>query len=165
MTDSLETTFTLNGSSVSRRPPVRKLLSDFLREDCGLTGTHVGCEQGACGACTVLIDGRAARSCLTFAVQVAGHDVVTVEGLAAREGFSAVLREEMSRHHGLQCGFCTPGVLISAAALQAESPDMTREQVAEGMSGNLCRCTGYTGMVQAVCAAFERCRVDGTDAP
>lgn len=162
--DSVEISFTLNGSPVSRRVPSRKLLSDFLREDCGATGTHVGCEQGVCGACTVLIDGRAARSCLTFAAQAAGHHVVTVEGLAQQDGFPARLREEMSRHHGLQCGFCTPGVLVSATALYAENSKPTNDQVIEGMAGNLCRCTGYTGIVGAVTSAIERCGVDGAEA-
>jgi carbon-monoxide dehydrogenase small subunit len=162
--DSVDISFTLNGSPVRRRAPSRKLLSDFLREDCGATGTHVGCEHGVCGACTVLIDGRAARSCLAFAAQADGHDVTTVEGLAVDEGFPAVLREEMSRHHGLQCGFCTPGVLISAVALHADNPNPGVDQVTEGMAGNLCRCTGYTGIVDAVSAAMQRCSVSGEEA-
>jgi len=135
------------------------LLSDFLREDCGHTGTHVGCEHGVCGACTVLIDGKAARSCLCFAVQVDNRSVTTVEGLRTEDDTLDPLQTEMHRHHALQCGFCTPGFLMSAHALLAENPCPTRAQIVEALAGNLCRCTGYTSIVDAVEAASKRSEV------
>lgn len=155
----MEISFTLNGEAMTRRVEPRRLLSDFLREDCGQTGTHVGCEHGVCGACTVLIDGRAARSCLCFAVQVDNRSVTTVEGLRTEDDTLDPLQTEMHRHHALQCGFCTPGFLMSAHALLAENPRPTRAQIVEALSGNLCRCTGYTSIVDAVEAASKRSEV------
>lgn len=152
----MEISFTLNGEAITRRVEPRRLLSDFLREDCGQTGTHVGCEHGVCGACTVLIDQKAARSCLCFAVQVDDRSVTTVEGLRTEDNTLDPLQTEMHRHHALQCGFCTPGFLMSAHALLADNPHPTRAQIVEGLSGNLCRCTGYTSIVDAVEAASKR---------
>ncbi len=155
----MEISFTLNGETMTRRVEPRRLLSDFLREDCGHTGTHVGCEHGVCGACTVLIDGKAARSCLCFAVQVDNRSVTTVEGLRTEDDTLDPLQTEMHRHHALQCGFCTPGFLMSAHALLAENPCPTRAQIVEALAGNLCRCTGYTSIVDAVEAASKRSEV------
>jgi aerobic carbon-monoxide dehydrogenase small subunit len=156
---TMEISFTLNGETMTRRVEPRRLLSDFLREDCGHTGTHVGCEHGVCGACTVLIDGKAARSCLCFAVQVDNRSVTTVEGLRTEDDTLDPLQTEMHRHHALQCGFCTPGFLMSAHALLAENPCPTRAQIVEALAGNLCRCTGYTSIVDAVEAASKRSEV------
>ena len=156
---TMEISFTLNGEAMTRRVEPRRLLSDFLREDCGHTGTHVGCEHGVCGACTVLIDGKAARSCLCFAVQVDNRSVTTVEGLRTEDDTLDPLQTEMHRHHALQCGFCTPGFLMSAHALLAENPCPTRTQIVEALAGNLCRCTGYTSIVDAVEAASKRSEV------
>lgn len=151
----MEISFTLNGNLTTREVEPRRLLSDFLREDCGHTATHVGCEHGVCGACTVLVDGKASRSCLCFAVQVDGKDVTTLEGLD-RSGAIEGLQGEMQRHHALQCGFCTPGFLVSAHALLAENPHPERPEIVEALSGNLCRCTGYTSIVDAVEAASKQ---------
>jgi carbon-monoxide dehydrogenase small subunit len=140
----------VNGESYSGVVEPRKLLADFLREDCGLTGTHLGCEHGVCGACTVLLDGYAVRSCLTFAVQVDGREVTTVEGLAGSDGSLNPVQEAFQREHGLQCGFCTPGFVVSATGLLQENPNPTDEEIKEGLSGNLCRCTGYQGILRAV---------------
>lgn len=155
----MEITFTLNGDLTTRQVEPRRLLSDFLREDCGQTATHVGCEHGVCGACTVLIDGKAARACLCFAAQVDGRTVTTLEGLNGVDDTVALLQAEMQRHHALQCGFCTPGFLVSARALLAENPRPTRDQIVESLSGNLCRCTGYTSVVDAVEAASKQTEV------
>ena len=127
----------------------RLLLSDFLRHRLGLTGTHVGCEHGVCGACTVRLDGVAVRSCLLLAAQVGGAEIVTVEGLA-REGELTSMQQAFRRHHALQCGFCTPGILMAAEDLLAREPHATREQITEMLSGQLCRCTGYTAIVDAI---------------
>ena len=156
---TMEISFTLNGEAMTRRVEPRRLLSDFLREDCGQTGTHVGCEHGVCGACTVLIDEKAARSCLCFAVQVDNRSITTVEGLRTEDDTLDPLQTEMHRHHALQCGFCTPGFLMSAHALLAENPCPTRAQIVEALAGNLCRCTGYTSIVDAVEAASKRSEV------
>lgn len=130
----------------------RLLLSDFLRDELGLTGTHVGCEHGVCGACTVLMNGDSVRSCLTLAVQAEGADITTVEGLGTPEEMSA-LQQAFRDHHGLQCGFCTPGMLITAHDLLAKYPLATDAEIREGLSGNLCRCTGYQNIVAAIRAA------------
>jgi len=135
----------------------RKLLVDFLREDLGLTGTHVGCEHGICGACTILVNDEAARSCLMLAVQADGAKLLTIEGLA-REGRLHPLQEAFWEHHGLQCGFCTPGMLIAAYDLLQTNPTPTEEETRAGLSAVLCRCTGYQGIVRAVQAAAERLR-------
>ena len=131
----------------------RLTLADFLRERCQLTGTHLGCEHGVCGACTVLLDGEAVRSCLIFAVQADGAEVVTVEGIAAPDGELSPVQAAFREHHGLQCGFCTPGFVISVTAFLRDNPDPTDEQIRDALSGNLCRCTGYQGILAAVRAA------------
>ncbi|MCL6599428.1 MAG: (2Fe-2S)-binding protein [Alicyclobacillus macrosporangiidus] len=135
----------------------RWLLSDVLRHQLGLTGTHVGCEQGVCGACTVLVDGKPERSCLMFAVQAEGHEVTTIEGLTPEDGLSP-LQEAFQAHHALQCGFCTPGMVVTAAALLRDHPNPTEEEVREALSGNVCRCTGYQFIVDAVLAAAKEGR-------
>jgi carbon-monoxide dehydrogenase small subunit len=134
----------VNGSHVDADVPARLLLSDFLRQGLGLTGTHVGCEQGVCGACNVLLDGYAVRPCLMLAVQIDGHEVVTVEGLDQPS-----LEERFVRHRALQCGFCTPGFLVALAELGPELAGASEEDVRGALTGNLCRCTGYTGIVAA----------------
>lgn len=152
-----ELTLTVNGRSVTRQVPSRKLLSDFLREDLNLTGTHVGCEHGVCGTCTVSVDGRTQRSCLTFAVQADGCHVRTVEGLGRIDKLHP-LQHAFWEKHGLQCGFCTPGMLLTAEELLAANPSPTRDQVREAISGNLCRCTGYETIIDAILAAAAAMR-------
>jgi aerobic-type carbon monoxide dehydrogenase small subunit (CoxS/CutS family) len=137
----------------------RMLLVDFIRHRLGLTGTHVGCAHGACGACTVLINGRPARSCLMFAVQAQGADVTTVESLASEDALSP-LQEEFRNHHALQCGFCTSGMLISAHALLRSNPEPTENEIRKALAGNLCRCTGYNNIVRAVQATAQRTKSD-----
>jgi carbon-monoxide dehydrogenase small subunit len=143
----------INGAAYQGDVEPRMLLADFIREVCQLTGTHVGCEHGVCGACTVLMNGEPVRSCLTFAVQASGAELATVEGLAAPDGTLHPLQEAFREHHGLQCGFCTPGVLMTAIHLLRENPDPTEHQIREGIAGSLCRCTGYEGIVRAIAAA------------
>jgi 2-furoyl-CoA dehydrogenase 2Fe-2S iron sulfur subunit len=143
-------TLTLNGRKLSADAEPRLLLSDFIRHGIGLTGTHVGCEHGICGSCTVLIDGVAQRSCLTLAVQVEGRDVRTVESLAAADGTLNPLQQAMRANHGLQCGFCTPGILMSFTDFLGRNPHPTEAEIREVLSGHLCRCTGYAGIVAAV---------------
>ena len=150
----------VNGNVVRGTPEARKTLADFLREDVGLTGTHLGCEHGVCGACTVLIDGRSVRSCLILAVQTEGHVVQTVEGMAQPDGSLHPLQEAFSEHHGLQCGFCTAGFLMVAAELLDENPHPDEREVREALSGNLCRCTGYVNIVKAVLDAADRMRLE-----
>ena len=150
MTTPRLVTLRVNGEERSAAAEPRTLLSDFLRHSLGLTGTHVGCEQGACGACTVLVDGRLTLSCLTLAVQVDGADVATVEGLAPTAEELHPIQSAFRQHHGLQCGFCTPGMLIATSALLATSPDPTEAEIRAHLAGNICRCTGYTGIVAAV---------------
>jgi carbon-monoxide dehydrogenase small subunit len=152
MREPVPVRLTVNGMPREGRCAPRKLLVDFLREDLALTGTHVGCEHGICGACTVLIDGQAARTCLMLAVQADGAEITTVEGLM-RDGVLHPLQEAFQRHHGLQCGFCTPGMLLTALDLLRVNPDPTEAEVREGLAAVLCRCTGYHGIVKAVCAA------------
>ncbi|MFZ0736978.1 MAG: (2Fe-2S)-binding protein [Candidatus Acidiferrales bacterium] len=147
----------VNGAQYERTVDVRKLLADFLREDLCLTGTHIGCEHGVCGACTVLMDGASIRSCLLFAVQANGAELTTVEGLAQKEGLSE-LQMAFWEHHALQCGFCTPGLLMTAQELLRVAPNATREEVREFLSGNLCRCTGYQNVIDAVMNALHRGR-------
>lgn len=156
-------TLTLNGRERSGWCEPRDLLSDFLRHELGATGTHVGCEHGVCGACTVRIDGVAARSCLTLAVQVDGRRVDTVEGLAPAQGLSD-LQEAFRRHHALQCGFCTAGILMSCADYLERNPNPTEDQVREMLSGHLCRCTGYTPIVAAVLDVAARRLKESSDA-
>jgi len=148
---------TVNGRRREGRCAPRKLLVDFLREDLALTGTHVGCEHGICGACTVLLDGEAARSCLMLAVQADGAEILTIEGLL-KDGTLHPLQEAFREHHGLQCGFCTPGMLMTALDLLRVTPEPTEAQVREGLSAVLCRCTGYHGIVKAVQAAAPKVR-------
>jgi aerobic carbon-monoxide dehydrogenase small subunit len=133
----------------------RLTLADFLREECRLTGTHLGCEHGVCGACTVLVDGATVRSCLMFAVQAQGTEVTTVEGLAAADGELSVVQAAFREAHGLQCGFCTPGFVVTVTALLEENPAPSDAEIREALSGNLCRCTGYQGIVKAVQLAAE----------
>jgi carbon-monoxide dehydrogenase small subunit len=137
----------------------RTTLADFLREGLGLTGTHLACEHGVCGACTVMLDGRAVRSCLLLAVQADGHDVTTVEGIAAPDGTLSAVQQAFMDAHGLQCGFCTPGFVVSVTAFLADNPDPSEAEIREGLAGNLCRCTGYQGIVAAVQLAAARLRV------
>ena len=144
-----EVAFTVNGEQRSITVEPRKTLADALREDCRLTGTHLGCEHGVCGACTVLLDGDAVRSCLVFAVQADGAEITTVEGLAA-DGQLNPVQEAFQAEHGLQCGFCTPGLVVSATALLVRTPAPSDQEIREGLSGNLCRCTGYQGILRAV---------------
>ena len=140
----------VNGQPVEGETEARKSLADFLREDLRLTGTHVGCEQGVCGACTVLLDGEPVRACLLLAAQAVGHSVETVEGLAPPEGPLHPIQEAFHLHHALQCGFCTPGFLMTLKAALSEPRDWTREEIRELLSGNICRCTGYHHIVDAV---------------
>jgi aerobic carbon-monoxide dehydrogenase small subunit len=153
------TRVTVNGKAHARIVESRLTLADFLRHELGLTGTHLGCEHGVCGACTVLVDGRSARSCLMFAVQANGCEVTTVEGLTPDNGLS-VLQQAFVDNHGLQCGFCTPGMLITLTELLRENPAPSEDEVREALTGNLCRCTGYAGIVKAALAAAERLRND-----
>ena len=146
---------TVNGQTYNKQVEPRRLLSDFLREDLDLRGTHVGCEHGICGACTVLMNGHTVRSCLMFAVQANGAEITTIEGLATN-GELHPLQEGFWENHGLQCGFCTPGFLLSACELLERNPDPTEEEVRVGLSGNMCRCTGYQGIVESVLAAAEK---------
>ncbi len=139
----------VNGSEVAKTVEVRRTLADFLREDLGLTGTHVGCEHGVCGACTVLLDGAPVRSCLLFAVQADGAEVTTVEALGEPNALSP-LQQSFAQHHALQCGFCTPGVLMSMHALLRRTPRPSDEAILEVLGGHLCRCTGYAAIVEAV---------------
>ena len=148
-------TVTVNGTSCSRLVETRLLLSDFLRQDLRLTGTHVGCEHGVCGACTVLLDGEPIRSCLMLAVQSDGHAITTVEGLATN-GDLHPLQQSFHEAHALQCGFCTPGILMTLVAFLAEHPNADEPAIREALSGNLCRCTGYQGIVDAVQHAIRR---------
>lgn len=145
----------VNGIRVESIAEPRLTLADFLRERCGLTGTHLGCEHGSCGACTVLLDGAAVRSCLVFAVQAEGAEVSTVEGVASADGELSPVQAALRDCHGLQCGFCTPGFVMSITALLRDNPHPTDEEIREGLSGNFCRCTGYQGIVNAVHQAAE----------
>jgi 2-furoyl-CoA dehydrogenase 2Fe-2S iron sulfur subunit len=154
---------TLNGAPRSGWCDSRTLLSDFLRQELGATGTHVGCEHGVCGACTVHVDGTAVRSCLMLAVQADGHSVDTVEGIAGTEGLNA-LQRAFKRHHALQCGYCTPGILMSATQFLEQMPHPSERQVREMLSGHLCRCTGYTSIVHAILDAAVDRRAPAPDA-
>ena len=155
MSDVVPIRLTVNGKVREGRCETRKLLVDFLREDLGLTGTHVGCEHGVCGACTVLVNGEAARSCLMLAVQANGTELLTIEGLI-KDGKLHPLQEAFHEHHGLQCGFCTPGMLLTALDLLQTNPRPTEAEIRQGLSAVLCRCTGYQGIVKAVEAAALR---------
>jgi len=146
---------TVNGEPREAAVEARVTLADFLREECRLTGTHLGCEHGVCGACTVLVDGAAVRSCLVFAVQVAGAEVTTVEGLGDPDGGLTPVQEAFRNAHGLQCGFCTPGFVVSVTAFLRDNPHPSEREIREALTGNLCRCTGYQGIIKAVQLAAE----------
>jgi aerobic carbon-monoxide dehydrogenase small subunit len=153
MSASREIILTVNGVSYRRVAAVRKHLGDFLRQDLGLTGTHLGCEHGVCGACTVIVDGAPARSCLMLAVQAEGASVVTVEGLASASGALHPIQQAFRDKHALQCGFCTPGMLTTLAAFLAEQPSADEAAIRDAISGNICRCTGYESIVDAALQA------------
>jgi carbon-monoxide dehydrogenase small subunit len=157
MSTTLSIAVTVNGEEHRHEVSVRMTLADFLRHELRLTGTHLGCEHGVCGACTVLLDGRAARSCLTLAVQADGCAVTTVEGLA-ENGALSPLQQAFMDHHGLQCGFCTPGMLTTLTEFLRDNPDPDEQEVRIAISGNLCRCTGYSGIVNAAMAAARSLR-------
>jgi len=148
----------VNGAKRSAQVPARLSLVDWLREELRLTGTHVGCEHGICGACSVMLDGEPVRSCLMYAVQANGHRVTTVEGLAKPDGSMSALQDAFCETHGLQCGYCTPGMLIAAHGLLNSNPDPTEAQIRDAIGGNLCRCTGYQQIVEAVGLAAKRLR-------
>jgi carbon-monoxide dehydrogenase small subunit len=150
----LEFELSVNGRRYLVPAESRKLLCDVLREDCRLTGTHVGCEHGVCGACTVLIDGRPSRACLIYAVQMQGHEITTIEAVA-QDGKLSPLQQALHEAHGLQCGFCTPGIVMTFEAYLKENPKPTEEEVREVLSGNLCRCTGYQNIVRAILKAAD----------
>ena len=155
MPEKTHITLTVNGVHHEALVEARTLLTDLLRDTLGLKGTHVGCEQGVCGACTVLVDGAATLACLRFAVQVDGRTVETVESLARADGTLHPIQQAFTERHGLQCGFCTPGMLMAATQLLATNPTPGPEDVRDAMSGNLCRCTGYQNIVESVCRAGE----------
>src|ERR1700746_4076133 len=157
MSERQDVTFTVNGDERTIHVEPRRSLADALREDCGLTGTHLGCEHGVCGACTVLLEGRPVRSCLMFAVQAGRAQVRTVEGLA-RDGDLHPLQQAFWDHHGLQCGFCTPGFLMLAAGILENNPTISEAELREALSSNLCRCTGYQNILKAVLAAAAAMR-------
>jgi carbon-monoxide dehydrogenase small subunit len=156
MTDRRKITVTVNGVRQVREVETRLTLADFLRRDLGLTGTHLGCEHGVCGACTVHLDGEAVRSCILFAVQADGSQVTTVEGLARADGTLHPVQQAFRDHHGLQCGFCTPGMQMTITAFLAENRAPSEREVREAISGNLCRCTGYQGIVAAALDAAQK---------
>jgi len=157
--DQRTITLTVNGQTVTENVSTRTTLADFLRHHLHLTGTHLGCEHGVCGACTVLLDGRSMRSCLLLAVQADGHAVTTVEGLAEADGALHPLRQAFSDHHALQCGFCTPGMLTTLTELLRDNPNPTEAEVQIAISGNLCRCTGYQSIVAATLDAAKQMRL------
>jgi carbon-monoxide dehydrogenase small subunit len=157
MAERMQVSLTVNGKTIARDVPVRLTLADFLRHDLHLTGTHLGCEHGVCGACTVLVDGRTARACLMLAVQADGASVQTVE-VIAEDGALSPLQQAFVDHHGLQCGFCTPGVLATLSELLASNPDPDEGEIRAALSGNICRCTGYQGIVDAALAAAKSIR-------
>ncbi len=158
MPDRREITVTINGESFTREVETRLTLADFIRHECELTGTHLGCEHGVCGACTILLDGLSARSCLMLAVQADGHEILTVEGIAPNDDELHPLQQAFQDNHGLQCGFCTPGMLTVLLEFLGDNPDPTEREVREAISGNLCRCTGYQGIVDAALDAAGRLR-------
>ena len=146
---------TVNGERRRATVEARLTLADFLRDECALTGTHLGCEHGVCGACTVLLDGDAVRSCLVFAVQAAGAHVTTIEGIGGEDGSLSAVQEAFRAEHGLQCGFCTPGFIVSVTAFLRDNPHPSDTEIREALSGNLCRCTGYQGIIRAVQRAAQ----------
>ncbi len=158
MPDRREITVTINGENYTREVETRLTLADFIRHECDLTGTHLGCEHGVCGACTILLDGLSTRSCLMLAVQADGHELLTVEGIAPNDDELHPLQQAFQDNHGLQCGFCTPGMLTTLLEFLGDNPDPTEREVREAISGNLCRCTGYQGIVDAALDAAGRLR-------
>ena len=156
MTHVIPITITVNGKEYTRDAEPRMLLSDFLRHELRLTGTHVGCEHGVCGACTILFDGESMRSCLIFAVQAQGHEITTVEGLASDKDNLHPLQQSFWEAHGLQCGYCTPGILMTMIPFLKQNPNPSEEEIRHALSGNLCRCTGYQHIVDAVKLAAEK---------
>jgi carbon-monoxide dehydrogenase small subunit len=152
----------INGAPRRATVEPRVTLADFLRDRCQLTGTHLGCEHGVCGACTVLVDGEAVRACLVFAVQADGSEVTTIEGVASPDGKLSTVQAAFRDHHGLQCGFCTPGFVMSVAAFLRDHPNPTDDEIRVGLAGNLCRCTGYQGILDAVRAAATGAGSPGT---
>jgi aerobic carbon-monoxide dehydrogenase small subunit len=159
----VDITLRVNGAACTGSPEARKTLADFLRDDLNLTGTHLGCEHGVCGACTVIVDGRAVRSCLMLAVQAAGREVTTIEGLAMKGegeagGGLGTVQQAMWDSHSFQCGFCTPGMVMQAVAFLSDHPDADEQQIREALSGNICRCTGYQSIIDGVLLAAERNR-------
>lgn len=154
MSERRDITLTINGTNYDATVEPRRTLADVIRDDCGLTGTHIGCEHGVCGACTVLIDDEPMRSCLMFAVQAQGRSIRTVEGLAQGETLHP-MQEAFMRHHALQCGFCTPGFLMLAVGVLEKRPDLSDEELVDILSSNLCRCTGYENIIKAVRAAAD----------
>jgi carbon-monoxide dehydrogenase small subunit len=156
MTQTISATITVNQKTYTREVEPRLLLSDFLRHELGLTGTHVGCEHGVCGACTILFDGESARSCLMFTVQADGHQITTVEGLASSGDKLHPIQQAFWEAHGLQCGYCTPGILMTLVPFLKHNPDPTEDEIRHALSGNLCRCTGYQHIVDAVKLAAEK---------
>ena len=158
MSETRSIAVTVNGMSHDATVPVRLTLADFLRHQLGLTGTHLGCEHGVCGACTILFDGQSARSCLMLAVQGDGHDILTVEGIAPGPDVLHPLQQAFHDHHGLQCGFCTPGIFTTLIEFLRDNPAPTEEDIRIGLSGNLCRCTGYHNIVVAALDAAKRLR-------
>jgi aerobic carbon-monoxide dehydrogenase small subunit len=158
MSETRQITLTVNNKKYTETVPVRVTLADFLRHQLGLTGTHLGCEHGVCGACTILFDGHTARSCLMLAVQTDGHEIVTIEGIAPDDKTLHPLQEAFRDNHGLQCGFCTPGILTTLIELLRDNPNPTEAEVRIAISGNLCRCTGYQNIVVAALDAAARLR-------
>jgi carbon-monoxide dehydrogenase small subunit len=154
----MKVALSINGESRSADVEPRKTLLDCLRDDFGLTGSHTGCEHGVCGACTVLLDGEPARSCLIFAVQADGYEITTIEGIAPAPGELSVIQDAFCEMHGLQCGYCTPGILMTAKAFLEETPAPSEAEIREALSGHLCRCTGYQHIVDAVALAAQRLR-------
>ena len=158
MSETRKIAVTVNGARHEATVPVRVTLADFLRHELRLTGTHLGCEHGVCGACTILLDGQSARSCLMLAVQADGREIMTVEGLAPDSKTLHPLQQAFHDHHGLQCGFCTPGILMTLIELLRDNPDPTEDDIRVGISGNLCRCTGYQNIIVAALDAAKRLR-------
>jgi carbon-monoxide dehydrogenase small subunit len=152
----MKVTLTVNGKSRNGEAEPRTTLLDFLRDVLGLTGTHMGCEHGVCGACSVIFDGVAVRSCLMFAAMADGHEVTTVEGLCKPDGMPGKLQESFQENHGMQCGYCTPGMLISAQALLDKNPNPSHADIREAISGNLCRCTGYVQIIESIADAAKK---------
>jgi aerobic carbon-monoxide dehydrogenase small subunit len=147
---------TVNGRPVTHSVPARLTLADFIREELELTGTHLGCEHGVCGACTVLVDGRSMRACILYTGQMEGAEITTIEGLSPRDGSLNMIQQALHEHQGLQCGFCTPGFVLTVHELLHDNPDPTEAEIREALSGNICRCTGYQGIVAAVSQVARR---------